>query len=208
MLRQSHVAHPAAAAALHGTAAAAALRQARAQAPGRPDGRCWTDGEDETRAYARGIVVALAVALACPWGLQLPPSVRGAMSAPDDLDDDELELLYERTQAIVQAIDADGDGSADVDELSAFFEKLRLIDGSDDGDPPETEALAIIEGAGDGTVVMLDELCEVLMDTFVENMDMLDEIEELLAQQEDEDAAAMDNSLSTAWKASHRADAA
>ena len=127
------------------------------------------------------------------------------MSVLDSLDEDTLEVLYDRTQAIVQAIDKDGDGSADVEELTSFFEKLNMVSGEKD-EPPREEALTIIEGVGDGTVVQLDELTEILMETFAEDLDILNEIEALLEQQDEALAAAVDDELSTAWKVERKAD--
>lgn len=123
------------------------------------------------------------------------------MAALDNLDEEALEILYDRTQAIVQRVDADGDGSADVAELTRFFGHLHSVSGQK-GEPPEDEALAIIEGVGDGSVVQLDELCEILMETFAEDVELLDEIEALLEEQDEQKTAAVDESLNTAWKAS------
>eukprot|EP01050_Picozoa_sp_SAG11_P007571 SAG11_NODE_636_length_8034_cov_5.199118_16_plen_218_part_00 len=129
-------------------------------------------------------------------------------AALEAMDEDDLEVLYERTQSVVQAVDVDGDGSVDAKELTAFFEKLQSVSSDADADPPEEEAMTIIEGAGDGESVDLDELTEILMETFVEDMDVLDAIEELLEAEIEEKEDAVEAGLASAWRVDRSADVA
>lgn len=70
-----------------------------------------------------------------------------------------------------------------------------------DGEAPEDEAAAVIEGMGDGEVIDLEALTDLLVETFAEDLDLLEEIEELLRVRQ-EDAEAQDaEKLAQAWTA-------
>ena len=124
----------------------------------------------------------------------------------EELDDEELELLYERTCDVVSAIDEDGDGHADLSELTRFFETMaeasaRQLDAfaDPDAEPPDEEAAMIIEGAGDGEVIELEALSDLLIETFAEDMELLAEIEDLLRQRAEAAEAALQEKLAAAW---------
>eukprot|EP01043_Picozoa_sp_COSAG02_P001359 COSAG02_NODE_28_length_51367_cov_70.053932_47_plen_1313_part_00 len=91
-------------------------------------------------------------------------------------------------------------GQVDLEELASFFETMNAASGAD-GEDPEEEAAAVIEGMGDGEVIDLEALTDLLVETFAEDLDLLEEIEELLrVRQEDMEAQAADK-LAQAWTA-------
>ena len=119
----------------------------------------------------------------------------------EDMDEEELEELLERTCEVVSAIDADGNGCVDQEELAAFFETMNAASGKDDGDDPGEEAAAVIEGMGDGEVIDLESLTDLLVETFAEDLDLLEEIEELLRVRKEEAETQAAEKLSQAWTA-------
>jgi hypothetical protein len=122
----------------------------------------------------------------------------------DDMEEDELEELLERTCEVVSAIDEDGNGCVDLEELASFFETMNAVSGAE-GDAPEEEAEAVIDGMGDGESIDLESLTDLLVETFAEDLDLLSEIEELLRVRQEEAEAQAADKLAQAWT-KHRDD--
>jgi hypothetical protein len=127
----------------------------------------------------------------------------------EELEDEVLEELYDRTTAVVAAIDEDGDGSADARELAQFFETMQSLTaggGAGGGasraeDTPEEEAEMVIAGVGDGSRVELEALTELLMETFAEDMELLGDIEDILLQKRKGEATEVESQMAEVWTA-------
>ena len=116
----------------------------------------------------------------------------------DDMEEDEIEALLERTSDVVSAIDSDGDGCVDLEELTSFFATMSIASGNSEEDPEE-EAEAVIDGMGDGESIDLEALTDLLCETFAEDLDLLGEIEELLRAQDEEGQEERQEKLAAAW---------
>lgn len=149
-----------------------------------------------TRASAEAAVASVAQAAATA-----APTSAPADGILESMEDDELDVLYDRTCGVVSAIDENGDGAVDADELTHFFEQLHSISGSDEQNPPRDEAELIIEGVGNGSEVGLEALTELLMETFAVDMHMLDDIEELLYKKRAGEAGDLEAQMAAKFQA-------